>query len=296
MCDILAGVTDDWSVNPVIYLILAILSSMMVSVVMRISEKYTGEGMGKLAVNYVMCCLLAWAFSGGMDIFPRQAGLGATLLMGLVNGFLYLAGFVMLQWNISRNGVVLPSTFMKLGVIVPTLMAILVFGEQPRLTQLAGLLLAVVSIFVIQGKGEKQKSGKVKIGGLILLMLAGGSADAMSKVFEETGNQALKDQFLLYTFAVALVLCVLLVIAKKQRFGWKDAVFGLLIGIPNYFSARFLLLSLAEVPAMIVCPTFSVGTIVLVALAGVILFKEKLNRRKMIGLVLILAALVLLNI
>ncbi|MBE5779983.1 MAG: hypothetical protein E7331_11720 [Clostridiales bacterium] len=279
-----------------LYLFLAIVSSMLVSVMMRISEKYTGEGAGKLAVNYVMCCLLAWAFSGGMEIFPRQEGLSTTLLLGVVNGFLYLAGFVMLQWNISRNGVVLPSTFMKLGVVVPTLMAILVFREQPRLTQAAGLLLAVAAIFVIQGAGEKRRAGGVSIGGLLLLLLTGGSADAMSKVFEEVGPQRLKDQFLLYTFAVALILCVVLVVVKKQRFGWKDVAFGLLIGIPNYFSARFLLLALGGVPAMIVYPSFSVGTIVLVALAGVLLFREKLNRRKIIGLLLILAALVLLNV
>jgi len=179
---------------------------------------------------------------------------------------------------------------------VPTLMAILVFREQPRLTQAAGLLLAVAAIFVIQGAGEKRRAGGVSIGGLLLLLLTGGSADAMSKVFEEVGPQRLKDQFLLYTFAVALILCVVLVVVKKQRFGWKDVAFGLLIGIPNYFSARFLLLALGGVPAMIVYPSFSVGTIVLVALAGVLLFREKLNRRKIIGLLLILAALVLLNV
>lgn len=278
-----------------IYLILAIVSSMLVSVLMRLSEKYTGDSMSKLAMNYIMCCGLAYAFSGGMELLPKADGLNMTLLLGVVNGVLYLAGFVLLQWNISKNGVVLPSTFMKLGVIVPTLMAILLFKEQPRLTQLMGILAAVAAIFIIQGTGGRT-GGSVSMGGLILLMLTGGTADAMSKVFEQVGAPALKDQFLLYTFLVALILCVVLCIVKKQRFGWKDALFGLLIGVPNYFSARFLLLSLADVPAMVAYPSFSVGTIVLVALAGVILFKEKLSTRKLIGLGVILAALVLLNI
>lgn len=278
-----------------LYLILAILSSMLVSVFMRLSGKYTGESANKLAMNYVMCCLLAYVFSGGMTVFPSGKEAAYTLGLGAINGLMYLGAFLLFQWNISQNGVVLPSTFMKLGVIVPTLLAILVFGENPRWNQAVGILLAIAAIFIIQGT-HGTKNTAVNMKGLLLLLVVGGSADGMSKVFEQTGDPSLKEHFLLYTFGFALLLCVILCIVKKERFGWKDALFGLLIGIPNYFSARFLLASLAEVPAMVAYPTFSVGTIVLVALAGILFFKEKLNRRKLAGLGVILAALVLLNV
>ena len=95
---------------------------------------------------------------------------------------------------------------------------------------------------------------------------------------------------------MALILCGVLCIFRRQTLCWQDALFGLLIGIPNYFSARFLLLSLAQLPAVVVYPSFSVGTIVLVTLAGVLFFKEKLSTRKWIALGVILGALVLLNL
>ena len=94
----------------------------------------------------------------------------------------------------------------------------------------------------------------------------------------------------------ALVLCVALMLYKKQRPGGYEVLFGVLIGVPNFFSARFLLRALGSLPAVIVYPTFSVATILAVTLAGVVFFREKLTRRQWAALGAILAALVLLNI
>ena len=47
---------------------------------------------------------------------------------------------------------------------------------------------------------------------------------------------------------------------------------------------------------MVVYPTFSVATILVVTLAGVVFFKERLSPRRWAALAIILAALVLLNI
>ena len=56
-----------------------------------------------------------------------------------------------------------------------------------------------------------------------------------------------------------------------------------------------LLLSLSHVPAVIAYPVFSVGTILLVGLAGALIFQERLTRRQSIAIVIIAAAMVLLN-
>jgi len=289
----MVGLNTDGSVLEMIYLILAIVSSAMISVVMRVSERHVKNNMSMLALNYLMCMVMSWIDTGSLRLFESAEGVLSTVVMGMISGVLFLAGFVFLQWNISKNGVVLPATFMKLGVLVPTVMAIVVFGETPRLTQVAGIIAAVCAILLIQG-GGRQEAGSVA--GLILLMLAGGGADGMSKIFEEMGVSSLKSQYLLCTFATAMILCTALCAAKKQRLTAVDALFGLAIGVPNYFSTKFLLWSLGAVPAVVAYPTYSVGTIVLVTLAGVILFREKLSRRKLIALGVIIAALALLNL
>lgn len=274
------------------YLILAILSSMLVSVVMRISQTRCKNQLTVLAMNYVTCALMAGLFVGG-PLWPQGEGSGFALGMGLVSGALYLAGFLLLQYNIQVNGVVLSSTFMKLGVTVPTLMSLAFFGESLSLPRAAGLVLAVASICLI---GTEKGRGKARhLGWLVMVLFSGGLCDGTSKIYEELGVAAFKNHFLFFTFVTALIMCVALCIAKKQTITLKEIVFGLALGIPNYFSARFLLLSLSQVDAVVAYPTFSVGTIVTVSLAGLFFFKEKLSKRQLVAMGVILTALVLLN-
>ena len=113
----------------------------------------------------------------------------------------------------------------------------------------------------------------------------------MAKIYEELGVGALKNHFLLYTFIVAFAMCVAVCLLKKQGLTKADLGFGLLIGIPNYGLALFLLLSLSSIPAMIAYPTYSVASIVLVTLMGVMVFKEKLSHRQGVSMMIIFAAL-----
>lgn len=277
-----------------LYLILAIISSALIAVIMRISSRTVKANLSMLAVNYVTCLLLAAAYTGFCLLPVEAAGFSKTVSMGAANGALYLLGFVLLQYNTKRSGVVLSSVFMKLGLLVPMVLSIFLFSELPTVMQWIGFVLAVGAIVLINyEKGAAPSGGKLL---LVVMLLAGGCGDAMSKVFEVYGEAALAEQFLLYTFACALILCSVLVIRNRERFDKNALLFGVLVGIPNFFSAKFLLMALNHLPAVIVYPTYSVATILTVTLAGVCLFKERLRLRQWMALLIILIALVLLNI
>lgn len=275
-------------------LLLAVLSSTMVSIIMRFSDGKIKNNFAMLAVNYMMCAFLAWAYTGFGSWFLSGTGRQSTVIMGWINGILYLAGFVLLQRNIRTNGVVLSSTFIKLGLLVSMVVSVVFFGERPQLWQWAGFLLAVAAIILMNyrpGQGKAENAA-----GLILLLLAGGGGDAMSKFFEELGNPAHSGHFLLYTFLVALALCVNLYRIRGEKPGKREWLFGLLIGIPNFFSAKFLLGALKDIPAVIVYPVYSVSTILAVTVTGILVFREKLDKRQRLALAMILVALVLLNL
>ena len=276
------------------YLILAIASSALVSVIMRLSDRKVTGNIAMLAVNYLMCVAVSSAYAGG-NLIPDAPGLTGAVLMGAVNGLLYLGGFVLLQINVRRNGVVLSSTFMKLGLLVSLAVSVIFFHEVPDILQIIGFCMAVGAIILINFKRESGGEAGFKLG-LILMLLAGGMADAMAKIFGELGNPALEDHFLICTFLVAFLLCVILMMRKGQRPGKWEAAFGLLIGVPNFFSAKFLLGALESIPAVIVYPVYSVGTILVVSMIGVLAFRERLEKRQWIGMGLILIALVLLNV
>lgn len=277
-----------------LYLLLAIVSGALISVEMRLSSSRVSGNVAMLAVNYMACTLIAAGYAGFGTLLPAVPGLGKTVLMGAVHGTLYLLSFVLLQRSIQKSGVVLSSLFQRLGLLVSLAASVLLFGELPTALQTAGFLIALAAIVLINT--EKGTDFRGAGAGLVVLLVLGGMGDTMSKVFETWGESALAPQFLFFTFATALVLCTGLMLQKKQRPGWRELVFGVLIGIPNFFSARFLLYALERLPAVVVYPTFSVATILVVTLAGVVFFKERLSPRRWAALAIILAALVLLNI
>ena len=278
-----------------IYLLLAIACSSMVSVIMRISERYVRNNMVMFTTNYAICLALSRFYMGQINLFTTAPGIETAAVLGLISGILYLVNFVLMQKNIYQNGIMLSSLFGKLGILVPTLMAVFVFHEKPKFTQITGVITAVLAILLINlERGGFKKGGKRVL--ILILLLCTGITDSMANIYYKTGSSALKDHYLFYIFLAALILAFLMVLFKKQRLTLKDVLFGVLIGVPNYFSSRFLLLAVGSLPAVITYPVYSVGTLIVITVASVLFFKEKLSNQKKTALVLILGALVLLNI
>lgn len=275
-----------------IFLGLAILSSACISVIMRISKSYTSNQLPLLGMNYVICLVLSLLYTKGIR-FEMNANMNMTILLGGINGFFYLFSFILLQQSIHQNGVILSSTFQKLGIVVPTLVTIIIFKEFPALKQFLGLILAFICIIILQ-----IKKGDMAINNpflLLLLLVGSGLGDAMSKVFEKVGTATYQNEFLLLTFISALIISILMILYRRERISKMDIIFGSIIGVPNYYSARYLLQSLYSLPAIVVYPIYSVMTILVVSACGLIFFKEKLQVRQGIAFAGILLALVLLN-
>ena len=277
-----------------IYLLLAILSSSAISVVMRVSTDKVTENFSLLAINYLVCAVLGAAYAEFDLWVPAVTGFSLTAGLGLFSGLLYLGGFVMQQINFKINGIVLTSVFNKLGLLVPIAMSLLLFKETPTWMQVVGFAIALGAIVLINLK--KDPGAKGFHISLIALLLFCGCSDAMSKVFEVFGPAELSDQFLFYTFFSACFLCTGLVIFKKEHPGIQELLYGTLIGVPNFFSAKFLLGALTRLPAVVVYPSFSVATLLVITLVGVSVFRERLSKIQWAAMAAIVVALILLNV
>ncbi len=275
------------------YLLLAVICSSLISIVMRLGTSLVKYKLSMLAANYAACFVLAATLTGSGSFLPAVPELPRTLALGAFNGLVYLSAFVLMQRSVRTSGVVLSTTFSKLGLLVPIVVSVLLFGELPTALQALGFLLSLVAIVLINPKNSEEKGKGLS---LIILLLVCGSADAMNKVYNELGSAALSSQFLLYTFLSALILCLLLVLRGHEKPGKSEILFGIILGIPNYFSARFALMALGTLPAVIVYPTMSVATILLVSLTGVLAFREKLSGRQWLAMGFILVSVALLNI
>jgi len=285
-----------------INLILAIIASSLVSIMMRVGEGRAKNNISMLSVNYFLCMILAIIYTGVGNLMQTGEGLGTAIGLGSINGFFYIASLILFQNSVKKNGVVLSSIFMKLGIMMPLIISILLFGEMPTMVQIIGFVIAVTAIVIINMKEKEEnvtnhktnRTSPVKLG-LILVLVGCGMADGMSKIYQELGTREFEELFLVCTFVIAFILSVLFVKYKKQKYTSNEILYGILLGVPNYYSARFLLKALGEIPAVVAYPTFSIGTIAVITLTGVFAFKEKLTIRQMFAIGLIAVAVVLLN-
>lgn len=279
-----------------LFLILAIASSTAISFILRFFDKKIHNNMVMFLGNYFVCVLLSCFYARGSEAFKVISGTKIAVILGIISGIFYLMGFVLLQTNIRKNGIILSTLFMRLGVLVPIAMALIIFNERPSYMEVGGIILAIAAIFVINFEKDKGEGKKSAVYLLLFLLIAGGLNDSFANIQDKIGNRACNDQYLLITFAVALLSSVVMIFVKKQHFTLIDLGIGMLVGLPNYYCSRFLLLSLSKLKAIIVYPMYNIGTILLISLMGILLFKEKLGKNKIIGLLLVIAALILLNI
>ena len=278
------------------FLFLAIFSSALLAIILKLSGSKSDNTYGVCLFNYMTASLIAFLFISDKNLLSTG---GTVLGMGAVSGLLYLASLALYQININKNGTVLAAVFSKLGVIIPTAMGFIFFAEEPSLLQILGIVVAIAAIVVInyrKGGSEGKSGGKVQAAGLLLLLLVGGLCDSTSKVFEFIGDRKDDDRFMFFIFFFAGILTLFPLIKSKKKIDLTTAVCGIVIGIPNYYVTRFLLKALTEIPSFIVYPSYSVGTIILISLMSRIFFKEKLNKQQILGVGLILVALVMLNI
>ncbi|MBQ2426281.1 MAG: EamA family transporter [Lachnospiraceae bacterium] len=277
-------------------LFMRIASSTAITLIMRFSDKKTSNNMAMFMANYAVCSCLSYYYmtGAGTQVFQNAEGIGFTIGIGLISGIWYLAAFLFMQWNMRENGVVLSSTFNRLGVLVPTIMAMVVFKESPKMIQIIGIVIALVAIVLMQFEKGGDQGGNKKIW-LVVMLLSSGFCDSLTNVYDKLGNPILKDNYLLYTFFVALLCATALTIREKNKISKWDLFFGFIIGVPNYYSSRFMFEALKTVPAVIAYPVSSVGTILAISVGSVILFKEKVSNQKKFALVLVMAAMALLN-
>ena len=283
-----------------IYLLLAIISSAAMSIVLKLFP--VKEGMNRYAIilgNYLTCVVIGFLLlpEKGLIFHPEPV----TLLCGVLGGVMFFLGLFTQQKSIEVNGAILTSAFTMLGLVVPLLLSILLFGEKPTAMQAAGIVLVIIAVLVINGaKKEEGLNLQIRPILLVFVLLSYGGAGSMSKIFESVGSRAQDELYIFYVFVFASVLTAFLMWSETKIHGkkisGKDFLAGVLVGIPNYFSSALQLAALVGLPAIIVYPTFSTGVIVLVTLVGAIAFKEKPGKRGWIGVGIILAAVLLLNL
>ena len=82
-----------------IFLLLSILSSCLISIFIRLSSDKIKTKYSMLMINYLICAILSAIYSNFDLIVTNDGKFNATLIIGLISGVLYLASLLVFQRN-----------------------------------------------------------------------------------------------------------------------------------------------------------------------------------------------------
>ena len=303
-----------------LFLLLAILCSASIALIFKHSESADRNRYAITSANYLAACIasaillaakrlslppdfavgdalreIADALAANGTRLSPGGSIAWAVLVGLGAGAFVCLGFLFYQIGIRRHGVGLAGAFAKLGILVPMSLALVLWREMPTAMQWAGIALAAFSIVLVNWPSQGNLKRAVRPA-LLLLCLFVGVAEFSNKVFQKYGLPDHKALFLLVVFFVAFVCSLAATAANRKPVRRGDVLTGLVVGLPNIFSAYFMILALDRLPAAVAFAAYGAGTIVVINLAGALLFKEKLSRRELAVVALTIIALVLINV
>ena len=269
------------------YLIIAVLCSVAVSVLLKILRQKNIDIRQTIVAGYPVAFLLTWVLlkPDVSAIHALDSAWGIIIALGL----LLPAVFIILGRAIEAVGMVATDASQRLSLIIPIVAAFLLFGEVLTGTRILGLALGFLALGALVYRPQHSDiTRQVKHTPLWLFGVWAGYG-IIDILFKQVAKQgAAFPLTLLVSFGVAGVLLLIYLLVTRVRWQKQALMTGLLLGALNmgniyaYVRAHQVL---HDSPS-IVFTGMNVGVIAVATLIGVGVFKEQLNRINIIGLVL----------
>lgn len=282
-------------------LILTIICTTSIGVVVKLSEPFIHERLTMLLFNYILASSISFFIL--LQTHSLATLSAPSLLLAPIGGLIFAFNFFLMIVAIKKRGVALPVSLMRLSAVVPVAASLILFHESPRILHVIGMLgaLCAAVMMSLSFRGGEQLTIKTDdtkfllVISSIMLLFCFGLADLSMKLFERLGQSDEKPLFLAILFGCAGIAVLIAMIAGRARFYLSDALWGIALGIPNYFTSWFTVSALSKLPAYVVFPTITAATVMLIAFIGVVFFRERIGRIGFIGIILTLLSIWLVN-
>jgi drug/metabolite transporter (DMT)-like permease len=275
-----------------IYLALSILSSSAIFILFKYFDKYKVQLLPAIVINYFMAS--ASGFVQVENDFSLMNIPGNWWIASIIISFLFISLFYLMAKTAQDMGVSVSSNATKMSMLIPLLILALLYPEEKMgWLQLIGVTLALFGIYFTSLKKEKTKS-KNNLFWPFLLFTGSGILDFILAYANQNLLHSASDDkvFTALSFGMAfcwgLILLLFIKIKKGLNISRITLLGGLLLGIVNFGSIYFLLRTYAENIARktAIIPINNMSIIIVSTVFSIILFKERLSYKNILGLVL----------
>ncbi len=291
-----------------IYLLLSIVTASALNILFKIFGKRKLDLFKVIMVNYVVCFLTGQWFSPSPVGWAEMTH-ATWFTYAAILGVVFIVGFNIIAQTVHYFGITVATVMQKMSLLLSVLFAILAFGEPVGIIKVTGLILALGSILLITYKEKAaallhDKANVTHHWYLpALTFLLSGFIDSTLLYVNKTGIVLpADDHFITGLFGVAAISAIayylyLRLLGRTSGMQMGELVGGTILGVVNYFSIFFIMRLLQTGwDGSVIFPMNNIGVLVLSAVTGIVLFREHMNRQNRLGLILALAALIILGL
>lgn len=281
-------------------LLATILSNTLLFVIFKFFPRFKIDAKQAIAVNYWTCAIVGFLLLDDKNAMFAQEHSG-IIPWAIIMGIMFIIVFNLMAVSTIKNGITATTVANKLSLAIPVIFSVILYSEQLSALQIAGILIAFPAVYL----STKTSKDEIKNSSLLLpviIFVCSGLLDTMVKYIEHhhlhTTNATITYTILMFFIAATAgsIAVIYSMIKNKTGIALKNIAAGIILGIPNYFSIYFLLklLNSNYFQSSAAIPLNNIGIVLLSAIAGIFLFKEKTTRTRIIGLILSILAIILI--
>ncbi len=232
-----------------------------------------------------------------LDTSPKFAA--GTVLCGIGCGVMYAISKTIILKGYEKTSIVFMTFCHSAGMIVPCIIGNFLWNEKLSVISIAGILLTIFSILLLtDSKGEKSSFGVqgILIGAVVFL--ASGGVMVAQKLMGIYFYEQSISAYNFYSFVVAFAIlsCFSRPKSACEAGSRKPMVLCAFASAASLCIISMLMTKLAvNIPSIILFPLFNGLGILFVSIGSTVVFKEKLTKKKIAGIVLGICGLCITN-
>lgn len=282
----------------IIYLLLSIVFSTFINLVFKWFSVFKVNKIQAILVNYLVCFSIGFVLSGDFNLLKI---IGSDWFKYcIILGSLFVAIFLSMAMTTEKYGVSVNAVSAKMSVIIPVLFAYVYNSERLTIQFVVGILLSLLSIYLITKKKQIIIPNKY-IYLPIIVFLGSGTIDTSLKLLELNYSNDISINTISYSIFLGAFLVGTTFYTIKNQFNFsnwssRNIISGIILGIPNYFSIYFLLTAIKSfsLKSAFVFGINNIGIVLLSTLLSVIIFKEKLTLINKFGVLISVLSIILI--
>ena len=283
-----------------IYIVLSILFFTGIFLVFKIAEKLKLPAINIIVINYFFAAII-----GNLQTQsnPLTSISQDWFFLAAIIGILFFVLFIIIGISTKLVGLSITTVAGKMSVVIPIIFSIIYYNEDITQLKVIGIILAFVGVILtIYKNSPKDKSQLSQFLIPLLLFIGMGLTDSLFKYTEnrfiDENNIALFNSSLFYISFFSSLIYVLITKQGKRLFEPQIIIWGLLLGIVNFYGVFFFMKALGSksYDSSIIFGINNVSIVVLSVLLGIIIFKEKISKMNTIGVASSVFAIILMSL